>query len=413
MYAQLQQKEQAKAEALEKYYMDYEKSINPKGLGEKELDIFNKKYNAAREYWMKNKEEITHPTKYGAGAQSTYFAALKDADGYLDVAKQATAERKAFVDFIKQQKAQGKHISDNYLDIMNKAMLPPEGGYVAPDYSQIKIYNAHDPIKFSQKLDTILKRNEGMPTKQFLPGSKTEYQWVTPKYVNKDEARVVAYGELKGPDSDGYIEYLSNVAKDPVFVNGLSKVYQENTGKKLDVNDLGELSYANILSQVPVIMDRPTGVELTESEKTRLALQRQKPTATAPAAPQGNLFDTLPNIPLGSGGKIENGVAVDKNGNPLTGNVYIEKINIPTEILDGIGVGASDKKVTGFNVVFENGVPQQFVNKLTGTLTRQAMYNKQLKMNTEPGKGPQPTYAPANKKETLAEKMRRLRNSKK
>ena len=71
LFIQLQQKEQAKAEALEKYYMDYEKSINPKGLAAGEQDIFNKKFNAAREYWLKNKEAITHPTRYGAEAQST------------------------------------------------------------------------------------------------------------------------------------------------------------------------------------------------------------------------------------------------------------------------------------------------------------------------------------------------------
>jgi hypothetical protein len=100
---QLQQKEQAKAEALERYYMDYEKSINPKGLGRGEAEVFNKKFNTAREYWMKNKEAILNPRRYGMDAQSTYMAALKDAQGYIELGKQATAERKAFKDTIKFQ----------------------------------------------------------------------------------------------------------------------------------------------------------------------------------------------------------------------------------------------------------------------------------------------------------------------
>jgi hypothetical protein len=148
---QLQQKEQAKAEALEKFYMDYEKSINPKGLGKGEADVFNKKYNAAKEFWMKNKIPILNPTKYGMDAQSTYSAMLKDAQGYIELGKQATAERKAFVDYIGKQKAQGKHISDNYLDIANNAMKPVEAGYVAPDLSQIEIFDPHNDVEFVDK----------------------------------------------------------------------------------------------------------------------------------------------------------------------------------------------------------------------------------------------------------------------
>jgi len=148
---QLQQKEQAKAEALERYYMDYEKSINPKGLGRGEAEVFNKKFNTAREYWMKNKEAILNPRRYGMDAQSTYMAALKDAQGYIELGKQATAERKAFSDFVKKQIAQGKRISDNYLGVMENAMKPVEAGYVAPDISQIKIYDPHDDFSFVDK----------------------------------------------------------------------------------------------------------------------------------------------------------------------------------------------------------------------------------------------------------------------
>ena len=146
---QLEQKEQAKAEALEKYFMDYEKSINPKGLGKGEGDVFTNKYNQIRQYWMQNKDAILHPAKYGYDAQSTYMAGLKDALNYIDQAKQATAERKAFVDYINKQKAAGKHISDNYLEIANNAMKPVEAGYIAPDFSQIQIYDPHNEKQFT------------------------------------------------------------------------------------------------------------------------------------------------------------------------------------------------------------------------------------------------------------------------
>lgn len=274
-------KQDAKAEAIDKYYKDYEKSLNTAGLTPEEIKIFTQKLNEIKGYGIKNKDQINYPSKYGYDAQSTLDAGFRNLSNYLSEAKQAAGERKAFKTFHDQQIAQGKHVSDDYLDVWNNAMLPVGAGYVAPDMAKVRYFNPHDPTKFGQKLDVLLKRNEGMPIQEFITDpitgkkSNTSFQWVTPKYINKDEARSVAYNELKGSDSDGYKEYLSNVKKDPVFLSHLDKIYQENTGKKLDINDLGELSYANVLSQTPVIKDR-SNVELTESEKTRLALLRQK-----------------------------------------------------------------------------------------------------------------------------------------
>jgi hypothetical protein len=404
---QLQQKEQAKAEALEKYYMDYEKSINPKGLGRGEADVFNKKFNTAREYWMKNKEAILNPRRYGMDAQSTYMAALKDAQGYIELGKQATAERKAFVDYINKQKASGKHISDNYLDVMNNAMKPVEGGYVAPDFSQIKIYDPHDPIKFGQKLDLILKRTEGVPTKEFLPGSRTEFQWATPKTINKDEARSIAYSELQ---DDGYREYISNVTKDPVFLKSLGDVYKKRTGQNLNTNDIREVSYANVLAQAPDIVDR-IKPELTESYKTSLALSRQAGGGKF-TEEQADIFDLVGSgLPqnqsisiykTGQTGqkqpyvKIKEGFASDVNGNPFDGEVTVNAEYFPSQFKDVLKAGGKNQDALDasqdYRVTFDNGRISNVRNKYIGNVDRIQLRNYQLAWNKEPQKGTQPGY---------------------
>lgn len=395
---QLQQKEQAKAEALEKYFMDYEKSINPAGLGTGEGKVFTDKYNKVREYWMKNKEAILHPAKYGYDAQSTLMAGYKDLTGYIDQAKQATAERKAFKTYIDQARKSGKHISDNYLNVMENAMKPVGAGYEAPDTMSIDIYDPHDPMRFGQKLDVLLKRTEGAPIKQFIPGSKTEYQWVTPKEINKDEARSVALNELQ---DKGYREYITNISKDLSYVKGLNKIYKERTGKDIPVEvvngkpevNLAELSYANVLSQVPTIYDR-SNPELTESEKTRLALARQKSTTPIGAMPEGNLFDQIPDVKLGSGGQISNGVAYDSKNTPLNGKVYLKKEELPSEWFSVIG---NPKNVKGFEVEFKDGSPERITNPKFGSITRQSMLNYQRKYDTEPKNAPKLDFSKGSK----------------
>jgi len=147
---QLQQKEQAKSEAYEKYFMDYEKSLNPAGLAQGESKEFLNKYNRIKENWIKNKQAILNPAKYGYDAQSQYFADLKDAQMYIDQGKQASAERKAFNTYLDQARKSGKHIAGD-LEVTNNAMKTVGLGYEAPDTSRIEIYDPHDSIDFQKK----------------------------------------------------------------------------------------------------------------------------------------------------------------------------------------------------------------------------------------------------------------------
>lgn len=325
VFLQMQQKQQAKAEAIDKYYKDYEKSLNSAGLTPEEQRIFTNKLNEVKGFAIKNKEKITNPSKYGYDAQATLDAGFRELSNYIGGAKQAAGERKAFKTIHDKAIAEGKNVSSNYLDIWNNAMKPYGAGYVAPALDQIKIYDSFDPVKFGQKLDTLLKRTEGVATKQFLPGSNIEYQWVTPKEINKDEAKSLAYSELQ---DEGYKDYLLNIQKDPVYAQALSKVYQDNTGKKLDINNLGELSYANVLSQTPVIKERTTP-KLTESEQTRLALLRQKKNEEGEYSPQVQVDEIFES---GKGDEIE----INVEGKKISGR----KVQLPADI-----EGKFDRKV--------------------------------------------------------------------
>lgn len=245
---QLQQKEQAKAEALEKYFMDYEKSVNPKGLGKGEADVFNKKYNTAREYWIKNKEAILHPTKYGMDAQSTYLAALKDAQGYIELGKQATAERKAFVDYINKQRASGKHISDNYLEIANNAMKPVEAGYISPDLSQIRIYDPHNEKQFTTNVWGGIK----LPTKEVQEKDKLTGKLVKNTYeiFNNDIIKNAALGAINEYRNNfGTQEHFDKLLQDKKYVAQVNDLFKKNFNKDIQTGEDLAIGYA--LTQKP------------------------------------------------------------------------------------------------------------------------------------------------------------------
>jgi hypothetical protein len=109
---------------------------------------------------IKNKKEITNPSKYGYDAQSNLMAAFKDLQSFIEEGKQATGERKAFKDYINQAIKSGKHVSDNYIDVLNNAMLPVGAGYIAPDASLVDIYDPYDEVKFTSAVTKNVKPKE-------------------------------------------------------------------------------------------------------------------------------------------------------------------------------------------------------------------------------------------------------------
>lgn len=391
---QLQQKEQAKAEALERYYMDYEKSINPKGLGRGEAEVFNKKFNTAREYWMKNKEAILNPRRYGMDAQSTYMAALKDAQGYIELGKQATAERKAFSDFVKKQIAQGKRISDNYLGVMENAMKPVEAGYVAPDISQIKIYDPHDDFSFVDKTwkgidlpgniinekEIIVERGKPKETGRLRPVMQEE--------ITKDVADTYAQ-RARGyyRSNEGTQEQYNILFQDKDFKKQMNPIFTKYFNR--DISSPEDLLVAQGLAskspkrEAKGVFEVPDPTWMQKFNLTQGAINARADKYNK--VEEGNLLDQIPNIDLASGGKISSGVAYDKSGKPLNGEIYIEKSKLPNEWFSVIG---NPKAVKGFNISFVDGSPEKISNKNIGTINRQSMLNYQRKYNTEPKNSP-------------------------
>lgn len=395
----LMQKQQAKAEAVDKYFKDWEKSINPAGLSKSELDIFSKKLKEVQEYGIKNKQAITNPSKYGYDAQSTLMAGFKDLQGFIEEGKKATAERKAFKDYINQAIKSGKHVSNNYLDILNNAMLPVGAGYVSPDTSKLDIYDPHDDLTFIDKT----WKGIDLPGKieieeQFLNKKPTgrikevKVESITPDVANNYAQRARSYYR----SNLGTQEQYNDLIKDKDFVSQLNPTYKKNFG--VDIKTPEDLVVAyGLATKQPKREDR-TGYDFTKEwyfregqkrQDIRSALNRAA-TNTGSSEEDAILFDAIPDISTVGGRSIRNGQAFDKDGTPFNGRMIIQKQNLPAEIFSVIG--PLSKGVKDFEVTFENGTPVKFVSPKTGVIDRRGMYNYQLKYNTEPKKGDQPKF---------------------
>jgi len=229
---QQMQHQQAKAEAIDKYYKDYEKSLNTQGLTPEEQKIFADKLNEVKGFGIKNREQISNPTKYGYDAQSTLDAGFRNLKDYLAGAKQAAGERKAFKDIHDREVAQGKHVSDNYLDIFNDAMKPYGNGYVQPSLNQVRFYNPHDERKYEQNIVTGVKPAPIETEEKVLDpltGADTGFSKKVKKSVlTDDQAKRLAENSLSEYHTNlGTQEEFNKLFNDKNLVNNLNKRFGE------------------------------------------------------------------------------------------------------------------------------------------------------------------------------------------
>lgn len=86
-YLQSMAKKRAKDEALDNYYRDFQKSINPAGVRNQDIEGYMQRVNEWRNFYRDNKEQIKNPLLDNGKAQSEFMSRHQDALGYIQQSK--------------------------------------------------------------------------------------------------------------------------------------------------------------------------------------------------------------------------------------------------------------------------------------------------------------------------------------
>ena len=238
---QLGQREQAKKEALDKYLMDYEKSINSAGMRKAESDIFLKKLSDNKAFYIQNRDKILNPAKYGYDAQSQYMSNFKDMTNLIDQSKQAAANDKITTQHFIAQK--NLNAPDGYTEAVEASHLPiTDPRYRPLDVTQFKFWKSHDPFEFGKELKT-LNTIPGKP--ELMKEGNYQYQR-TPMEADINNLKSFSYNKLSDV---GYVKMLQNLSNEEL--GELRNVYRQRMNAILPKNDAKELSLAYTLTNLP------------------------------------------------------------------------------------------------------------------------------------------------------------------
>ena len=414
---QLEQKEAAKRDALQKYLMDYERSLNPAGMRSVDQDAFLGKLSEAKQYYLKNTKEILNPAKYGSEWQSNYTGLLKEGQSMIEESKVQGADDKIVNQYIYQATHKGQTLHDGLLPSIEASR------FSIRDH-RFKKVNPWE-LKFDEKYDdSNLMKNAWtgitLPTrsdkiKETLPSGEVIYQkesYLTPNIIGVVTASALSDFTTK----PGAARHFNDLMKQPQIYSFANDAFGE-AYKYFDPATQKEVK-PNIGDNVPglnldptqqfvagyALAKKPMGeVSTTQPvmpwstkfklEQAQIDKRHKQSEANAnrrallnlpPAEMEGNELDNIEDIVFSTGGGVKNGVATYANGNPWSGEVSVPKNKISGLLFDMIGADPKDVVVT-----YKNGEPVKLTHPVVGVFDRQSIINYQLKFNTEPGKGQQ------------------------
>jgi hypothetical protein len=363
---QLEQKEQAKKEALDKYFMDYEKSLNPAGMRTQDQDVFLKKLAENKEYYLQNRNKILNPSKYGAEAQSEYMSRFKNILSDIDKSKQLAANGKviatAMMDAKKNNKTIPKEITDS---IYNNQLSIGDSNHVDFDPTNFDAYDKHDENKFKQAVYSNIKPSESIP-QRIEDKANHEVLYKTINQIDKKalpEIETAVGSELL--KNRGFVDVINQISLDQNQLNKLADSYYNFSGKKMNPNSIRDVATAYAISLRPSDIEKFT-TPTENKEYARLqSLYNSK-----------NLASYRKGLGLDGSSDIDPVTTyLDQSGSGATfaGDVGsgVERLNLPQKVADEfkknktdrtpiIGKGLNDNKFYSIQFqkeIDENGKP--------------------------------------------------------
>lgn len=220
---QLEQKEAAKRDVLDKYFMDYEKNIDPTVMRRQDRDIVLSKLNKNKEFYLQNRDKILNPTKYGADFQSQYLANYKDIMSDIARSKEAAKNDELVVRHWSSQK--GLNAPKGFDQAVAAGHLPVnDPNYRPVDVMKYSFYKTFDPNEYINKLKSF--STPSLPI-QVKDASGNLYSKKTYQVQPRDAGKVMMVGmiDYDNPKNQGFAEFIDEKFNDGITVQKLQQKY--------------------------------------------------------------------------------------------------------------------------------------------------------------------------------------------
>jgi hypothetical protein len=174
-FIQEQKRELAKDEALDRYFMEWDKSINPAGMRQQDTQDLINQMSENKKFYFERKKEIKNPSLDNGIAYNEWYSRNKQAESLINRSKELAEKESLINRAVIQAKQKGLPITDKVLQDLTYLRKPLN----STDWKDFDIENLDfeakpfDQIKFTKDIFGDVKFSEKIKTEKKVPENGT------------------------------------------------------------------------------------------------------------------------------------------------------------------------------------------------------------------------------------------------
>lgn len=227
----------AKDEAMDKYFNDLNKSLNPAGMRNQDVEGFMKKTNEMRDFYAKNKAAIRNPSLDNGKAYNDYYSRFQDGLGYINQSKQEAEKTKAIGQILVDPNKRSL-VPDSVIDYLAKHELPLTDP-TRVSFDPTKIDFNPKPFGIKEQQGFLKGAQEGIkmiPKIEVGPTDPKTFQQLvttTESFDGEGKASIAERAASAYNSDPSYKKFIDDIAANDQQVQALSKTFQEDFGRPI------------------------------------------------------------------------------------------------------------------------------------------------------------------------------------
>ena len=241
IYVDMQQKEKARQDALDKYFMEFDKNINPAGMRTFDIDDLTKMQMEAKQYYFKNQNTIKNPMKDGGKAYSEWMGMNKKQLALVTASKAEAESARQYQKLYQSASTKGQTVSEETLT----AFTESQKRIADPSFIPFSIsnFNTYTPFNAVKAKERYFGRDGKNFTKEEIVYSKTpdgkRDLATTSTVINPTPQNLATIQKLAGADLEadlakgtpgGFARYIFEVQKDNEAMAELNALHKQYYG---------------------------------------------------------------------------------------------------------------------------------------------------------------------------------------
>lgn len=364
LYVNLQQREkqreQARQDALDKYFMEYDKNINPAGMRTQDIDGLLKEQQKSKAFYYQNKNLIQNPAKDNGAAYTKWVSMNQQMLGKISQSKKAAADGLVINKAIMDAKKNGMVVDDATMTSIIKSQAPIwDNDYNPFDASRFNAYKPFDPAAFVKE---TYQDGKKFTTKRIEPqtaGDRYKDVIVTeldPAQIPKLEETVKTrlQNGLR-TKTDGFAYHVLGVMNDKEELSKVNEIFKKYY--KRNVNDLNDIAVGVALQYAPYNREEKMR-GLTTDASINMAIAKSQATTNRRQEQEAEIDNVISEIYLSSPSVNQNVLEGIKEFMPTVYGLKNVTNSIPEKVrkrFEGMDYVLQDQDFNLYSFDFTNG----------------------------------------------------------